>query len=233
MNSETESPSQRLETIRSRITDACNRYQRPKDSVVLVAVAKTHPAQKIRDLYQAGQRVFAENYVQEGVNKTRELAELGIEWHFIGRIQGNKCADVAANFGWIHSVDRLRIARRLAENAAEGTKLNIMIQVNIDNEESKSGVLVDELPELVAQIRQLDRICLRGLMAIPRAEKDFERQRHAFSRLRELRDRLNDDGANLDSLSMGMSNDLEAAIAEGATHVRVGTALFGPRNYTT
>lgn len=196
----------------------------------LLAVSKTWPAERVRDAAAAGQQAFGENYVQEGVVKVEALAGLGLEWHFIGPLQSNKTRLVANSFAWVHSIDRLKIAERLSEQRdVHLPPLEVCIQVNVSGEESKSGVAPDDLPDLARAVAALPRLRLRGLMAIPEPTSDVALQRARFACLRQLRDQLNAGGLQLDTLSMGMSDDLEAAIAEGATMVRVGTAIFGGR----
>ncbi|HCB12307.1 MAG TPA: YggS family pyridoxal phosphate-dependent enzyme [Gammaproteobacteria bacterium] len=220
----------RWQTVLTRIRDTEQRFQRPPDSVQLLAVSKTHPATAIAALAAAGQRRFGENYLQEALDKMAELKALNLEWHFIGPIQANKTRSIAEHFSWVHSVDRLKIAERLnAQRPAALPPLNICLEVNIDREPSKHGLDESQITEVAQAAAALPRLRLRGLMAIPAPASDFERQRQPFARLRELRDRLNAAGLALDTLSIGMSDDLEAAIAEGATLVRIGTALFGPR----
>jgi hypothetical protein len=200
--------------------------------VHLLAVSKTQPAEAVRAAFDAGQRAFGENYVQEALAKIAALADLRaqLQWHLIGPLQSNKTRVVAEAFDWVQSVDRLKIAQRLSEQRPPGLPpLNICLQVNISGEASKSGVLPAELPALAEAVAALPRLRLRGLMAIPEPEEDFERQRAPHRALRELLEALNAQGLALDTLSMGMSADVEAAIAEGATLVRVGTALFGAR----
>ena len=221
----------RWQTVLTRIRDAERRFQRPVDSVQLLAASKTQPATAIAALAAIGQRRFGENYLQEALDKMAGLKALDLEWHFIGPIQTNKTRGIAEHFAWVHSVDRLKIAERLnAQRPDELPPLNICLEVNLDQEPSKHGLDPSAVAEAARTIAALPRLRLRGLMAIPAPASDFDRQRQPFARLRELRDRLNaDDGLALDTLSMGMSDDLEAAIAEGATLVRVGAALFGPR----
>jgi len=198
--------------------------------VRLLAVSKTWPAERVRDAAAAGQQAFGENYVQEGVVKVEALAGLGLEWHFIGPLQSNKTRLVANSFAWVHSIDRLKIAERLSEQRdVHLPPLEVCIQVNVSGEESKSGVAPDDLPDLARAVAALPRLRLRGLMTIPEPTSDVALQRARFACLRQLRDQLNAGGLQLDTLSMGMSDDLEAAIAEGATMVRVGTAIFGSR----
>lgn len=185
----------------------------------------------MREAAAAGQCAFGENYVQEGAEKVDALAGLGLEWHFIGPLQSNKTRLVANRFAWVHSIDRLKIAERLsAQRDAHLPPLEVCIQVNVSGEASKSGVAPGELPELAHAVAGLPRLRLRGLMAIPEPTSDVALQRARFATLRQLRDQLNADGLALDTLSMGMSDDLEAAIAEGSTMVRVGTAIFGSRS---
>ena len=222
--------AKRWQTVLARIRHTEQRFRRPPDSVQLLAVSKTRPATAIAALAAAGQRRFGENYLQEALDKMAELKALNLEWHFIGPIQANKTRSIAEHFAWVHSVDRLKIAERLnAQRPAALPPLNICLEVNIDREPSKHGLDESQITEVAQAAAALPRLRLRGLMAIPAPVSDFERQRQPFARLRELRDRLNAEGLALDTLSIGMSDDLEAAIAEGATLVRIGTALFGPR----
>jgi len=214
-----------------RIARAAEAAGRNAAEVRLLAVSKTWPADSVREAAAAGQRAFGENYVQEGAEKVDALAALGLEWHFIGPLQSNKTRLVANRFAWVHSIDRLKIAERLsAQRDAHLPPLELCIQVNVSGEESKSGVAPAELPALAHAVAGLPRLRLRGLMAIPEPTSDVALQRARFAALRELRDRLNAGGLTLDTLSMGMSDDLEAAIAEGSTMVRVGTAIFGSRS---
>lgn len=223
---------QRLSLVRSRIADAERRFDRAAGSVRLLAVSKTQPAEAIRAAFGEGQPAFGENYLQEALAKQTELTDLAIEWHFIGPIQGNKAKSIAQHFDWVHSVDRIRVAERLAANRGEEQPpLNVLLQVNVSGEESKSGIAPEELPALAAAVADLPRLRLRGLMCIPAPADDLEQQRQPFRLLRRLRDELSSAGYRLDTLSMGMSDDLEAAIAEGSTLVRIGTAIFGPRPY--
>jgi pyridoxal phosphate enzyme (YggS family) len=213
-----------------RIAGAARAAGRDPGEVELLAVSKTWPAESVREAFAAGQRAFGENYVQEGVAKVEALAGMGLEWHFIGPLQSNKTRLVANHFAWVHSVDRLKIAERLAEQRdVHLPPLNVCIQVNVSGEASKSGVAPADLPALAMAVAALPRLRLRGLMAIPEPTSDVALQRARFASLRRLRDRLNAAGLALDTLSMGMSDDLEAAIAEGSTMVRVGTAIFGTR----
>ena len=209
---------------------ACERVQRDPASVQLLAVSKTHPSQSLREMYQAGQRSFGENYLQEALTKIDELQDLEIEWHFIGHVQRNKTKHLAEKFDWVHGVDRLIIAERLSSQRMDSRKpLNICIQVNIDGQDSKDGCQPDEVAELVKQISQLPNIRLRGLMVIPAPENSvaFADAKTLFEQVKSLHARPQD----WDTLSMGMSGDLDAAIAAGSTMVRVGTALFGARDY--
>ncbi len=221
-----------LQTVQSRIAQACATAGRPVDSVTLLAVSKTFPAPAVREAFAAGQRAFGENYVQEALDKIAELGDLRaqIEWHLIGPLQSNKTRPVAAAFDWVHSVDRLKIAQRLSEQRpADLPPLQLCLQVNISGEASKSGLLPAELLAVAQAVAVLPRVRLRGLMAIPEPAADEAAQRAPHRALRDLLASLNDAGLQLDTLSMGMSADLEAAVAEGATIVRVGTAIFGGR----
>jgi pyridoxal phosphate enzyme (YggS family) len=221
----------RLAAVQQQIRAAEQRYDRAPGSVQLLAVSKTHPIAAINAAAAAGQICFGENYWQEAEAKIRALRAAGLNWHFIGPIQSNKTHGIAELFDWVHSVDRLKIARRLSEQRpAERPALNICLQVNISAEASKSGLLPAELPAVAATVAQLPRLRLRGLMAIPAPATDFEQQRKPLRALRQLQQQLQRNGLELDTLSMGMSDDLEAAIAEGATWVRIGTAIFGPRH---
>ena len=226
-----------LAAVRERIAAAERRFDRPPGSVALVAVAKTKPAALIREAWEAGQRRFGENFVQEAVAKVDELSTLagpgGIEWHFVGALQANKSRTVAERFDWVHTVDRVRIARRLSDQRpAWLAPLNVCLQVNVSSEGSKSGVDVSEAADLASAVAELPRLRLRGLMTIPRPCTGLDEQRGALRPLVEAYERLRGDGHPLDTLSMGMTDDLEAAVAEGSTLVRVGTAVFGPRGKT-
>ncbi|APV40238.1 YggS family pyridoxal phosphate enzyme [Pseudomonas frederiksbergensis] len=215
--------------VSSRIHAAALAAKRDADSVQLLAVSKTKPAEALREAYAAGLRDFGENYLQEALSKQLELADLPLIWHFIGPIQSNKTRAIAEHFAWVHSVDRLKIAQRLSEQRpAELPPLNICIQVNVSGEASKSGCTPADLPALADAISKLPRIKLRGLMAIPEPTEDRAAQDAAFAAVQSLQASLN---LPLDTLSMGMSHDLESAIAMGATWVRIGTALFGARDY--
>lgn len=223
-----------LTSARQRLETAMTAAGRDSQSARLLAVSKTKPASMIREAWQHGQREFGENYVQEALGKQAELADLDdIIWHFIGPLQSNKSREVAEHFDWIHSVDRIRLARRLDSQRPDSlSPLNVCIQVNVSNEDSKSGVALDELPLLAEQMLTLPRLKLRGLMAIPAPADTLSTQRQPLAKLREALERLKErfPEAPLDTLSMGMSSDLEAAILEGATLVRLGTAIFGARD---
>ena len=215
--------------VEARIRAAALAVQRDVTSIHLLAVSKTKPAGALREAHTAGIRDFGENYLQEARAKQLELADLPLCWHFIGPIQSNKTRDIAEHFAWVHSVDRLKIAQRLSEQRpANLPPLNICIQVNVSGEASKSGCTPADLPALAAAISALPRLKLRGLMAIPEPTEDRAEQDAAFATVRTLQESLN---MGLDTLSMGMSHDLESAIAQGATWVRIGTALFGARDY--
>jgi hypothetical protein len=219
-----------LQAVQERIAQAAQNAGRDANEISLLAVSKLQSTASIRTLAEQGQRAFGESYVQEAVAKVQDLRDLALDWHFIGPIQRNKTAQIAAHFNWVHSVDRLLVAQRLSnERASHATPLNICLQVNVSGEESKSGVNLTEVPALARAVQNLPNLRLRGLMAIPRAEVDQNKQRAQFAMVRACFEELNDMGLQLDTLSMGMSGDLEAAIAEGATIVRVGTALFGKR----
>lgn len=221
--------SDNLALIHQQIADARAHFNSPQN-VTLCAVSKAQPAETIRGAYQAGQTVFGENYLQEALAKQDQLQDCEIAWHFIGPIQSNKTQPIARHFDWVHSVDRLKIAQRLSDaRPVELASLNICLQVNISEEASKSGASEQELLELALNIKQLPRLQLRGLIAIPAPTSDFKQQRDQFRQVRALFDQLNSHGLQLDTLSMGMSGDFAAAIAEGATLVRVGSAIFGAR----
>ncbi|MBZ9785800.1 YggS family pyridoxal phosphate-dependent enzyme [Pseudomonas sp. REP124] len=218
-----------IELVSSRIRAAALAANRDEHSVQLLAVSKTKPPQDLREAYAAGLRDFGENYLQEALAKQLELADLPLIWHFIGPIQSNKTRAIAEHFAWVHSVDRLKIAQRLSEQRpADLPPLNICIQVNVSGEASKSGCTPADLPALANAINALPRLKLRGLMAIPEPTDDRAEQDAAFAAVQSLQASLN---LPLDTLSMGMSHDLESAIAQGATWVRIGTALFGARDY--
>lgn len=228
----TMSPAQRLAAVRERIEIACERAGRDAAGITLVAVGKTKPAGEIAALADAGQVDFGENYLQEASGKIAVLEDRGLNWHFIGHIQSNKCADIARQFNWVHGVDRARVARRLDAAASQlGKTLDVFIQVNVDDESAKSGAAADDLPALVAEIASMSALRLRGLMAIPAPASGLAAQRRPFAALRNMLESVRGECETMNCLSMGMSADIEAAILEGATHVRVGTALFGPRHY--
>ncbi len=221
--------AENIAKVGARIREAAHASGRALEPVGLLAVSKTKPAEALREAHAAGISDFGENYLQEALDKQAVLADLALTWHFIGPIQSNKTRPIAEHFDWVHSVDRLKVAQRLSDQRpAHLPALNICLQVNVSGEASKSGCNPDELPALAAAVAQLPRLHLRGLMCIPEPTDDPAEQRAAFAHLRQLQDSL---GLPLDTLSMGMSHDLEAAIAEGATWVRVGTALFGSRTY--
>ncbi len=222
---------ERLTIVRARIAAAEQAAGRKPGSVRLLAVSKTHPPAALEAVHQAGQRCFGESYVQEAVAKIRVLSRLPLEWHFIGPIQSNKTQEIASGFAWVHSIDRLKIARRLSEQRDPTLPpLKVCLQINISGEETKSGASPAAAEALVKEIAHLPHLKLVGLMAIPAPAEQLARQRAPFRALRELRDQLVEaTGIPLPELSMGMTDDLEAAIAEGATIVRVGTAIFGER----
>lgn len=230
MSSTTNSIANALKMVQNDIAGMAEKHGRDPASIKLLAVSKTKPIPLIEAAIEAGQRTFGENYPDEGLEKIATLQQTQCEWHFIGSIQSRKAAGIARHFDWVHSVDRLKVAKKLAENRpADLPPLKICLQVNIDNEASKSGVSPNELKELAALCAGYPQLSLRGLMAIPAPTTDFEKQREVFARVRELQALLAQEHSTLDTLSMGMSQDLEAAIAEGATIVRVGTAIFGAR----
>jgi PLP dependent protein len=223
--------SSNLQAVGARIGALAERSGRDPASIKLLAVSKTWPAACVREAAAAGQRAFGENYVQEALAKIDELALLPLEWHFIGPLQSNKTRPVAEHFAWVHSVDKLKIAERLAaQRPGAMPPLNVCLQVNVSGEGSKSGCSLDDAPALAQAIADLPNLKLRGLMCIPAPAGDFAAQRRPFKQLRDLYDTLRAGGLPLDTLSMGMSYDLDAAVAEGATIVRVGTAIFGDRN---
>ncbi|EKT4561009.1 YggS family pyridoxal phosphate-dependent enzyme [Pseudomonas putida] len=218
-----------LSAISARIASAAQAAGRDPASVQLLAVSKTKPASAIREIHAAGVRDVGENYLQEALTKQQALSDLPLIWHFIGPIQSNKTKAIAEHFDWVHSVDRLKIAQRLSEQRPAGlAPLNLCLQVNVSGEDSKSGCAPADLPALAQAVAGLPNLRLRGLMAIPEPTDDRAAQEAAFAHLRQLQESL---GLGLDTLSMGMSHDLEAAIAQGATWVRIGTALFGARDY--
>jgi hypothetical protein len=219
-----------LQAVMKRIQAACAAWNRPTAEVCLVAVSKTFGAESVREAARAGQRDFGENYVQEALAKIQALSDPALTWHYIGPIQSNKTRLIAEKFQWVHTIEREMIARRLSDaRPADLPSIQVCIQVNVSGEKSKSGVAPDLLVPLARAVAGLPRLRLRGLMAIPEPTSDTALTRRRFGLLRELRDQLNRQGMALDTLSMGMSADLESAIAEGATVVRVGTAIFGQR----
>lgn len=221
-----------LQAVRQTIAAAALAAGRPPDATQLLAVSKTFPASSVREAYQAGQSAFGENYLQEALDKMEALRDLPLTWHFIGPIQSNKTRAIAEHFQWVHSVDRVKIAQRLsAQRPPSLPPLNICLQVNVSGEESKSGIAAEEVLQLARQIVQLPRLQLRGLMVIPAPADDLARQRVPFAQMRKLLAALNAQGMQLDTLSMGMSQDFAVAIQEGATIVRIGSAIFGARNY--
>lgn len=221
-----------LQQVRTRIATACNTHGRPPEAVTLLAVSKTFGPQAVREAFAAGQTAFGENYIQEAVDKIVALADLPLEWHCIGPIQSNKTRLVAEHFDWAHSVDRLKIAQRLSEQRPQGkAPLNVCIQVNIDGGPTKAGVAPEDALALAQALVALPNVRLRGIMTIPEPAIDFEAACAVHMRARALFDALNAAGLALDTLSMGMTGDLEAAIASGSTMVRIGTAIFGGRTY--
>lgn len=228
--------AQKLQAVDHSIVAAAKACERARDDILLLAVSKTFPPEAVLEAIAAGQRAFGENYLQEALDKQQAVAAAAagaeIEWHFIGPIQSNKTRPIAEHFAWAHTVDRLKIAQRLSEQRPAGMRpLNICLQVNISGEASKSGISAAELPALARAVALLPNLRLRGLMAIPEPETDPARQRAPFARLRDLLQDLRREGLAVDTLSMGMSADMAAAIAEGATIVRVGSAIFGSRIY--
>lgn len=222
--------STNLQAVRARIAAAAQLAGRAVEDIRLLAVSKTFPPERIREAALAGQIAFGENYLQESLGKIAALADLGLEWHFIGPLQSNKTRPVAEHFSWVHGIERLKIAERLsAARGAARPPLQVCIQVNVSGEASKSGVSPGETAALAHAVAGLPNLRLRGLMAIPEPTDDMPLARQRFAMLRELREVLNKAGMALDTLSMGMSHDMEAAILEGATIVRVGTAIFGER----
>ncbi|SDK11524.1 hypothetical protein SAMN04488540_11935 [Ferrimonas sediminum] len=219
-----------LSLAQQRIAQSARNSDRHPDQITLLAVSKTKPAPLLQQAFEAGQRHFGENYLQEALEKQQQLAELPIIWHFIGPIQSNKTRPIAQHFDWVHSVDRLKIAQRLSEQRpASLPPLNLCIQVNVSHEASKSGVAADELMSLAEQIHDLPNLTLRGVMAIPMASSDPAHQRQQFSQVKKLFNELKSRFGGIDTLSMGMSGDLDAAIEQGSTMVRLGTAIFGAR----
>ncbi|MGY0589098.1 MAG: YggS family pyridoxal phosphate-dependent enzyme [Paraglaciecola chathamensis] len=222
--------AERLKIALKTITQSVCEANRPANSVKLLAVTKTKPVSDIVQAYEAGHRLFGENYVQEGVDKIHQLSELDdIEWHFIGPLQSNKTRPVAENFDWVYSIDRLKIAQRLNDQRSAHKKLNVCIQVNIDNEASKAGVPPEDVNLLAEQISNMPNLTLRGLMTIPKAQQNAEMQRKSLSAMNALFVQLQTKYPQIDTLSMGMSNDMQLAIECGSTMVRIGSAIFGSR----
>lgn len=220
-----------LQAVHTAIEQAALLARRDAAQIRLLAVSKRAPASAVREAYKHGQHAFGENFVQEALDKMHELRDLPLEWHFIGPIQSNKTRPIAENFSWVHSIDRLKVAERISEQRpAALPPLNVCLQINVSGETSKGGVTEGEALAMARAIAILPRLKLRGLMAIPAPAEDLSAQRAPFVKMRELLAKLNQSGLNLDTLSMGMSHDLTAAIMEGATIVRVGTAIFGSRN---
>lgn len=226
-----ETIAERIKSVLERINNTALKVNRAPNSVKLLAVSKTKPVSDIVLAYEAGQRSFGENYVQEGVEKIQCLQEFsGIEWHFIGPLQSNKTKLVAENFDWVQTIDRLKIATRLDAQRSAHKKLNVLIQVNINSEQSKSGVAPSEVAQLAEQIAQLPNLTLRGLMAIPAAQQSEQDLQQTFDKMHKLFNELSIIHNHVDTLSMGMSNDIEPAIAGGSTLVRIGTTIFGTRS---
>jgi pyridoxal phosphate enzyme (YggS family) len=226
--------SHNLQGVHERISAACALANRPVTEVTLLAVSKTFGPEAVREAFAAGQTAFGENYIQEGVEKIALLRDLPLQWHCIGPIQSNKTRLVATHFDWAHSVDRLKIAQRLSEQRPVGlAPLQVCIQVNIDGGSTKAGAAPEDVPALAREVSQLPGLVLRGLMTIPEPSDDFQAQKAVHARARALFDELRASGLPLDTLSMGMTADLEAAIAAGSTMVRVGTAIFGGRPATS
>lgn len=225
-----------LQNIHNDIIDACKQCDRNSNQIKLIAVSKTKPCSAIEDAIHAGQKSFGENYVQEGIEKIKyfklHYPTTAIEWHFIGPLQSNKTRLVAENFDWVHTIDRLKIAQRLNDQRPTSlAKLNVLIQINISDETTKSGIAVNQLSELADKINELPNLILRGLMIIPKAEEQFEKQCAIFSQAYDLYNQLQQKIAGIDTLSMGMSNDMKAAIISGSNTIRVGSAIFGSRQY--
>ncbi|MEH6586753.1 MAG: YggS family pyridoxal phosphate-dependent enzyme [Halioglobus sp.] len=223
-------PKDNIAKLLKRVRLSSQKSQKAESDIVLLAVSKTRPAEDIRAAYECGLKQFGESYLQEAVDKIAELSDLPLTWHFIGPIQSNKTRPIAEHFQWVHSVDRAKIARRLNDQRPEALpQLQVCLQVNISGEASKSGIALEDLAALATLVEELPRLQLRGLMAIPAATEEESKQRAAFALLRETFEELKLQHPQLDTLSMGMSGDMEAAIAEGSTLIRIGTAIFGPR----
>jgi pyridoxal phosphate enzyme (YggS family) len=223
--------SHKLTTVLARISNACEANLRRPDSVTLIGASKKQKIELLRQFSDAGLLDFGENYLQEAIDKQCQLPKLPVSWHFIGQIQSNKTKLIAQHFDWVHGVDRFKIAKRLAAQHGRQTPINLLIQLNPDNENTKGGVALSDAAELCQQIAEIDGAVLRGFMMIPKAREQQDQQRAVFAQARELLEHCNQHyGLKLDQLSMGMSGDLEAAIAEGSTMVRIGTDLFGARD---
>jgi PLP dependent protein len=228
----------KLSQIRNEISTCEKQFHRDQGSVCLLAVSKTRTADEIITAISSGQRHFGENYCQEAIEKIEAIKHKDIIWHFIGPIQSNKAKQIASHFDWVHTVDRIKIARRLNEIRSDSANpLNICVQINISSEESKSGISIDEATDFINELEQFNRLKVRGLMSLPAPTDDFNDQRSTFARLNKKLHEINQtrykqNKSYLDTLSIGTSQDMQAAIAEGATIVRIGTAIFGPRNYT-
>ncbi|WVD61828.1 YggS family pyridoxal phosphate-dependent enzyme [Orbus mooreae] len=225
-----------LQHIHYEITEICRECERDPSNIKLIAVSKTKPCFLIEQAIDAGQTIFGENYVQEGVEKIKYFAahrpDTHLEWHFIGPLQSNKTRLVTEHFDWVHTVDRIKIAQRLNDQRPTFlNKLNVLIQINISNELTKSGITPEQLPQLAAQMSNLPNLVLRGLMFIPKAENEFKKQRETFLKAYDLYSELQQKIAGIDTLSMGMSGDMNAAIASGSNTIRIGSAIFGAREY--
>ncbi|MCW8854977.1 MAG: YggS family pyridoxal phosphate-dependent enzyme [Gammaproteobacteria bacterium] len=222
--------AENINQINNKIAEFAAKYQRQANDITLLAVSKTMPVDDIQAAYEAGQKDFGENYLQEALVKIQSLQHPDITWHFIGAIQSNKTREIANAFNWVHSIERIKIARRLNEQRnPELAPLNVCLQINISDENTKAGIQYNELTQLAREITSLPNLKLRGLMAIPAKTESFDEQRSIFRKMHQIMNELNQLGFNMDTLSMGMSNDMEAAIAEGATIVRIGTSIFGSR----
>lgn len=220
-----------IEKLHREISETEAKYNRETGSVTLLAVSKTRTVEEVQAAIDIGQRDFGENYYQDAMDKIKILGSADLSWHFIGPLQSNKCRGVAEHFSWVHTIDRFKIAQRLNQlRPSEKPALNVCIQLNISGEESKSGIKPEECKELADKIAELENIQLRGLMALPAPTSDFDEQRLAFTKVRNILLELQHDHPQLDTLSLGTTNDMQAAIAEGSTMVRIGTAIFGPRN---
>jgi len=223
--------AERLSQLRRQISSTASSCDRDPSDITLLAVSKTRPVEDILAAVAAGQRAFGENYLQDALPKIAALKDRNLEWHFIGRIQSNKTRDIAGHFSWVHALEKLKHARRLDSQRPPGLPpLNACIQLNLTGEASKGGISAEELPDLLENTEGLPHLKVRGLMTMPPASADEELQRQVFGKLRELLEEMNRQGHGLDTLSMGMSGDMRAAICEGATMVRIGTAIFGPRH---